>query len=85
MKKIQGDIKYNDLNAREISEISMALMDDMLFKISVDNGDAGLILSMEDLITSNVELKGRIGMEALQALIKQLSVMYRQLKHKEEG
>jgi len=85
MKKIQGDIKYNDLNAREISEISMALMDDMLFKISVDNGDAGLILSMEDLITSNVELKGRIGMEALQALIKQLSVIYRQLKHKEEG
>lgn len=81
MRKIQGNIKYKDLNSKEIEQVSMILMNDMLFNITVDkDSDESLILSMEDLITSNVELKGRIGLEELQALIKQLSVMYKQLK-----
>lgn len=82
MKKIAGRVIYADMNSKEIKEVSLDLLKDVLFKIEVTNknGEDGVSLSMEDKITSNVELGGFIGVEELEALIKQLSIIKNQLR-----
>lgn len=85
MRKIQGSIKYKDLSAKEIEQVSMILRSDKLFSMSIDKEmDGNLIISMQDLIDTNIELKGKIELKELQVLIKQLTTMYKQLKFSQE-
>lgn len=81
MKKIAGSIEYFDLNSQEIKQVTMDLLKDVWFKVDVHNGtEKGVTLAMEDKITSNVELGGSIGIDELEALIKHLSIICKQLK-----
>lgn len=79
---VQGCIKYKDLHSNIISEISMELLDNMLFKATVIDSnpkEPKVKFSMKDIITSNVELDGDIDVERLQVLIRNLNIIYKQL------
>ena len=77
-------VNYSDFNSNIIENVSMSLFGDTLFEVDINNNEINNIaLSMKDEITSNVEVRGSIDLNALNSLLKVLSTVKKQLERTE--
>lgn len=81
-------MKYSDFLNSITDEVSFELLTDAMLKLKCDINSKSVLLSMEDKITDNTELHGRLDFDKLNTLIKVLTIFRNQIKqlgHLQEG
>ncbi len=73
-------ISFSDYKNEKIKCIQLNLENNMCMVVTdkEDQDSPGVIITLKDSITDNVEISGVIGKDKLQSLIKILNIMYRQ-------
>lgn len=76
-------VKYSDFLNSITDEITFELLTDVILKLKYNPESNSITISMEDKITDNTELHGRLDLDRLNTLIKTLILIRNQIQSKQ--